>query len=731
MSEVVVGGLTAEDGESPAYKLLVCRNCGEPYIEGWHVEGEVRPALERNARRLVLRLIDGPEAIEIDEETGEVVEDDERLPSIAIDPATGILVGDDEPDAVRLEPAPLREDEDERAFYMKKCLACGYAPRRYAEPITGIHPGDDAFAAVCGQALLEALPPRKPAEDHPMKARNLLTFSDNRQDAAFFAPFFERTSREQAIRAAILAVVAKSGHIDLPNLVTAVRRRLDAQGLRLYSGGITSARETGENEEIRLKGLIVAELTVLARLRTSLEGFGLISVDYTHLDRASQAIAATLPEALKPHAEAIARFFLKAARTHRAISKVPDHGIRLDDDSIWTSAFAQENRAIARERNPRSDLVMGYLPAAKRTNRFTWFLEECLGLTPVAARDVIDAFFRAVMSARSMCAGHGKGLGLKLDNSLVVADGRDVPLYRCASCGARTQFDTAGKCQSYKCGGELSELSRAERDAIEAANHYVRRYRETPLLGIAREHTAAISTELRGVIEQQFKEGEVNLLSCTTTMEMGVDLGDLEAVLCKNVPPNIANYQQRAGRAGRRAQVAPIVLTTARSSRYDQAKFREFEEYLAEKPSVPYLSLDNANFFQRHQMATMLAGFLGHRLREMTRSGTPRLSSGSIRGWLGGSIASVPSRSLGSSAWQWWPGHDAYHRPPLRDRRVRPLRRAGPRLRAAPAHRLHLRRRPRTGTADARRLDDRPRQMRHGAEAGRALEPQPWLTRMR
>nr|WP_245243231.1 helicase-related protein [Pararhodobacter sp. SW119] len=330
-----------------------------------------------------------------------------------------------------------------------------------------------------------------------------------------------------------------------------------------------------------------------------------------------------------------------------------------------------------------------------------------------------------------MCAGHGKGLGLKLDNSLVVADGRDVPLYRCASCGARTQFDTAGKCQSYKCGGELSELSRAERDAIEAANHYVRRYRETPLLGIAREHTAAISTELRGVIEQQFKEGEVNLLSCTTTMEMGVDLGDLEAVLCKNVPPNIANYQQRAGRAGRRAQVAPIVLTTARSSRYDQAKFREFEEYLAEKPSVPYLSLDNANFFQRHQMATMLAGFLGHRLREMTRSGTPRLSSGSIRGWLGGSIASVPSRSLGSSAWQWWPGHDAYHRPPLRDRRVRPLRRAGPRLRAAPAHRLHLRRRPRTGTADARRLDDRPRQMRHGAEAGRALEPQPWLTRMR
>ena len=67
--------------------------------------------------------------------------------------------------------------------------------------------------------------------------------------------------------------------------------------------------------------------------------------------------------------------------------------------------------------------------------------------------------------------------------------------------------------------------------------------------------------------------GRINLLSCTTTLELGVDLGDLEAIVCKNVPPGVVNYQQRTGRAGRRAQAAPVALTIARNSNYDQACF--------------------------------------------------------------------------------------------------------------------------------------------------------------
>jgi hypothetical protein len=156
-------------------------------------------------------------------------------------------------------------------------------------------------------------------------------------------------------------------------------------------------------------------------------------------------------------------------------------------------------------------------------------------------------------------------------------------------------------------------------------HHYVNRYAGTALAALAREHTAAIGAELRSDIEEKFRQGELNMLSCTTTMEMGVDIGDLEAVLCRNVPPGISNYQQRAGRAGRRAQAAPTALMIARNSRYDQAQYNDLHSYLNAKPAVPYLTLDNPSFFRRHQVSTVLAGFLEDHLNNPDRTGAPRL----------------------------------------------------------------------------------------------------------
>ncbi|WP_443987444.1 helicase-related protein, partial [Mycobacterium marinum] len=66
--------------------------------------------------------------------------------------------------------------------------------------------------------------------------------------------------------------------------------------------------------------------------------------------------------------------------------------------------------------------------------------------------------------------------------------------------------------------------------------------------------------------------GKVNVLSCSTTFELGVDVGELQSVVMRNMPPKTANYVQRAGRAGRRAASAALVVTYANRSAHDLAQ---------------------------------------------------------------------------------------------------------------------------------------------------------------
>ena len=623
VDQIVIGAELSSD-DHPAFELLVCRNCGEPYIEAW--QGPVGfEAAQSSGPRHLLRLVPGGMAAE--EESDEDALSAPQL--LYFDPSTGQPMEDDEEGAVALEDVPLREDPDDGTLYLHRCVACNHRSTRYLEPVTTVRPGDEALAAVAAQTLLEALPKNDNGQSPPMGGRNLLVFSDNRQDAAFFAPFFERTSREQALRAAILRTVEAGGRIDIDNLVGVVERELRVDGLRLYTPGVMPLLETGANQKLRLKALIAAELTVFGRGRLSLEGFGLVGVDY-QIERPVGAVQKVLPDAMKPHAEAYVRYLLRIAREHRAIAEEASGMIDLTDESVWTRIASQRNRCITLRKNAHTELGLPLIPAAGYQNRFTSLLKKMAAacgteITDADIQDVLVNFWKAIESPRSMTAKHGVGRGLKLDHGFHVVPGNEVKLYQCTQCGGRTQFNTAGICQSMGCSGALQEITPEKRAEFASRNHYVARYQERPLMGIAREHTAAIAGEVRSRIEEDFKEGEVNLLSCTTTMEMGIDLGDLEAVLCKNVPPSIANYQQRAGRAGRRAQVAPIVLTTARSGRFDRAAFETFNEYLAAKPIIPYLSLDNSGFFQRHQVSMILAHFLDYRLADYDRLGAPRL----------------------------------------------------------------------------------------------------------
>lgn len=124
------------------------------------------------------------------------------------------------------------------------------------------------------------------------------------------------------------------------------------------------------------------------------------------------------------------------------------------------------------------------------------------------------------------------------------------------------------------------------------------------------EHSAQLSPAHLRHYESEFKAGRINLLNCSTTMEMGVDIGSVNGVLMANVPPSIANYKQRVGRAGRRGQPLSLAFTFAKDRPLDREAFRNPIAFLGRSIAAPRVALDSRPIVQRHVNAFLLSRFL-------------------------------------------------------------------------------------------------------------------------
>ena len=116
----------------------------------------------------------------------------------------------------------------------------------------------------------------------------------------------------------------------------------------------------------------------------------------------------------------------------------------------------------------------------------------------------------------------------------------------------------------------------------------------------AREHTAQVASEDRKERETRFREADLPLLFCSPTMELGVDIAQLNVVNLRNVPPTPANYAQRSGRAGRGGQPALVYTYCAGRSPHDQYYFRHPTHMVAGTVAPPRIDLRNRDLVRSH-----------------------------------------------------------------------------------------------------------------------------------
>ena len=180
-------------------------------------------------------------------------------------------------------------------------------------------------------------------------------------------------------------------------------------------------------------------------------------------------------------------------------------------------------------------------------------------------------------------------------------------IYQCDICATLSTFNLRGICVRNYCPGFLVTLTA---DQLQE-NHYRVLYENSNLPPVLRaeEHTAQIGSDSARERQAKFKEGNIHLLSSSTTFEVGVDLGDLEVVFLRNVPPESFNYTQRAGRAGRR-DVPGMVLTYCRRNPHDLYHYERPDERMVQgSVQPPRLRIHNEKIITRHMVAVVLAGF--------------------------------------------------------------------------------------------------------------------------
>ena len=456
------------------------------------------------------------------------------------------------------------------------------------------------------------------------EAKKLLSFTDNRQDASLQAGHFNDFVEIGLLRSALFKAVAKAGSQGIRHeaLTQQVFEAL-AIPFSLYSSRPEAKYGERQNIDEALRKVLGYRLyRDLKRgwrvTSPNLEQSGLLQIIYPLLEEICEAdnewrtshqlLASASPETRMK----IAKVLLDFMRRDLAIKVDYLDRNYLEQVKQLSSQYLADPWAF----DEKEDLEYASIlfPRERRQDDFRGFVF-------LSARSGFGQYLRRSSTFPGM-----NGHQTTSDTTEVIRD-----LFRCLTVGGLVEKAVEAENErerdvpGYRLSASsmlwcVSDGSSAFHDPIRVPNLPEKGGRTNPFfielyqnvaataLGIeAREHTAQVDSRDREIREERFKTGDLAILYCSPTMELGVDIASLNVVNLRNIPPTPANYAQRSGRAGRSGQPALVYSYCSTGSSHDQYFFKRPENMVAGVVAPPRLELANEDLIRGHVYAIWLS----------------------------------------------------------------------------------------------------------------------------
>ena len=517
----------------------------------------------------------------------------------------------------------VREHKD-KSGQLHSCLACGKTGRsfrfRSLEPARAVRAQTPADVHILAQSMLQYQPTKR-----------LLVFTDNRQDAAFQAGWMADHARRFRLMELIYDTL-RERELSLGDLVHELDYYFeqDSELSRLLLREVwdrvdprREARAHRDERRLYLRFQLLRELTRSLRDTIGLEVWGRLSVRYEGLS-ANHPFVRTWSGKLGIKEEEFLNGIATYLDSLRRGSNLLYDEVAKTFSKFWHDgdAYVQYEYLPRMSAGPKG-LVLERAPGhstnlvtAMRSSRGQTLAVEMMtkwGVQSSERDEFLEALWKYLtVDTKLLVAVDLLGRGdrvisgaagvRQIDvNKLMLGSAKES--WVCNVCHRSHSRPTPGfACAGWRCTGHLNRVEGDPED------YNLSMLEQKPELIRAKEHSAQVPESERERLERAFRGADesINTLVCTPTLELGVDIGDLDTILLRNVPPLPANYWQRVGRAGRRDRLA-VDVTYARTVSHDQAYFQDPVRMLEGRIDPPGFNLRNEIMVRRHVHATVIS----------------------------------------------------------------------------------------------------------------------------